>query len=131
MLTHSSGRGIVPSGEVMADRVWTGMKRLAKDSYPLKLTYNDPLGQTIIRKVDENTYIKEPKKPILGTTQNLEMDAGLMDALAYYVLAGLETQKAKVYMGMYWGEVNSYNDTLTETDLNTASNEAPRFRQFP
>lgn len=131
MLTHSSGRTNVPSKEILSERVWTAMKKIAKDAYPLKLTVNVPAGLTIIRKVDESTYIRQPNKPILGSSKQLDLDEELMDALSYYVLAGLETQRAKTYMGLYWGEVNSFNDTLTETDLNTASNEASRFRKFP
>ena len=131
MLTHSSGRTNVPSGEIMSERIWTAMKRISKNAYPLKLTVNEPAGLTIVRKVDESTYIRQPGKPILGSSKQLDMDDDLMDALAYYVLAGLETQRAKTYMGLYWGEINSFNDTLTETDLNTANNEASRFRKFP
>lgn len=131
MLSHSNGRTEIPSGELMAERVWTGMKRIAKDTIPLSLKVNDPEGYTIIRKVDSETYIRKPDKPLLGTTTQLDIDEMLMDALALYVLAGLEQSKAKTYMGMYWGEINSFNDTLTETYLSQATNDADRFRQFP
>ena len=131
MLSHSSGRTVVPAGEIMAERVWTGLKRIARDTTPLILTVNDPLGYTVLRKIDASTFIRKPNKPKLGTAQALDIDEILLDALAYYALAGLETQRAKVYMGMYWGEINSFNDILIETDLNVATNEAPRFRRFP
>ena len=130
MLSHSSGRTVIPSGELMTERVWTAMKRIAKDTIPLKLVVHIPKGYTIIRRVDSETYIRKPEKPKLGTTEDLDLDEMLMDALALYTLAGLEQQKAKTYMGMYWGEINSYNDTLTETFLSSASNEALRFNKF-
>lgn len=131
LLTHSSGRIVVPANEVMAERVWTGMKRIARDTIPLKLVTNEPAGSTVLRHIDESTYVKKPEKPKSQTAADLEMDDMLMDALAYYVLAGLEVQRSKMYMGMYWGEIDAFNGTLIEFHLNTASNDAPRFRVFP
>ena len=130
MLSHSSGRTVIPSGELMIERTWTAMKKIAKDTIPLRLIVSDPSGHTIIRKPDSETYIRRPDKPILGATTPIDMDDALMDALALYVLAGLEQQKAKTYMGMYWGEINDFNDKLTETYLSEATNDAPRFNKF-
>ena len=130
MLSKSSGRTVVPSGELMAERTWTAMKQIAQDTLPLKLTVASPVGYTVIRRVDSETYVRKPEKPMLSTTNQLDLDEMLMDALALYVLAGLEQQKAKTYMGMYWGEINKHNDRLTETFLSHADNDAPRFYKF-
>ncbi len=32
MLSHSSGRTVIPSGELMTERVWTAMKRIANST---------------------------------------------------------------------------------------------------
>jgi len=131
MLSKSSGRTITPTSEQMIERVWSGMKKMAFDTTPLLLTVNDPQGYTIIRKIDDQTFIRKPERPMLQTSGDLDIDEMLLDGLAYFVLAGLELQRSKVLMGMYWGEIDSYNDKLSETYLGVASNEADRFRVFP
>jgi len=131
MLTKSSGRTSVPSDELLAERVFHALKKVAKDTVPLKLKLKSPLGYTILRRIDSETYIRMPDKPKISTPTAIDIDKVLLDAVALYVLAGLETQRAKTLMGLYWGEINDNNDRLTETFLSTASNDAPRFNQFP
>ena len=131
MLSFSSGRTNVPSDELLAERVFTALKKVAKHTVPLKLKVSSPAGFTIIRRIDSETYIRMPEKPKISTPTAIDIDKVLIDAVALYVLAGLETQRAKTLMGMYWGEINENNDRLTETFLSTASNDAPRFSKFP
>jgi len=131
MQTKSVGRIEAPINEQMTERVYTGMKKIAKDTIVLRWVIDNPVGYEIIRRVDENTYIRFPKKPILDGGEQLDIDDELLDALALYVMAGLEMQRSKVLMGMYWEEINQNNDRLTETYLQYASNDAERFHVFP
>ena len=131
MLSKSSGRTITPTKELMAEKVWTGMKKIAMDTVPLMLVVMETQGLTIIRRVDEFTYIRKPEKPILNTPNDLDMDDLLLDALSYFVLAGIEFSRSKQLMGLYHTEIEAYNDKLTETHLTEASNESDKFRQFP
>lgn len=131
MLSKSSGRTITPNQEMMAERIWSGLKKIAHDTIPLILTVQDSQGYTIIRRIDENTYIRKPEKPLLNTGAGLDIDEVLLDALAFYVLAGLELQRSKVLMGMYWGEIDTFNSILTETHLSVATNDSRKFYVFP
>ena len=129
--TKSSGRLEPPVNEQLTERVYTGMKRIAKDTLSLKWVVEDKLDNRIFRKLDENTLIRYPKKPILDSGDQLDIEESLLDALALYVLAGLELQRSKVLMGMYREEIDMHEERLIETSLAVATNDAERFYQFP
>ena len=129
--TKSSGRLEPPVNEQLTERVYTGMKRIAKDTLSLKWVVEDKLDNRIFRKLDENTLIRYPKKPILDSGDQLDIEESLLDALALYVLAGLELQRSKVLMGMYREEIDMHEERLIETSLSVATNDAERFYQFP
>ncbi len=129
--TKSVGRTELPDNEQISFRIHTGMMKIAKDTTPLRLVaaYNE--GTEILRKIDSDTYVRFPKRPIKDSGLELDLDDELMDALALYVMAGLEIQRSKVLMGMYWEEIDKNNQRLIETYLEEATNDAERFYQFP
>ncbi len=129
--TKSIGRVEPPINEQMTERVFTGMKKIAHRTIPLKWVVDDPTNYAILRRIDEYTYVRMPKKPILDSGEQLDIEEELLDALALYVMAGLEIQRAKVNMAMFYEEIDQYNDRLTETYLSEATNDAARFYVFP
>ncbi len=131
LLTKSAGRTIVPDIDELAERTYWGLKRIATDTIPLRLVSQVPDGYKILRKVDSETYIRIPRKPVPADSEPLDMDSVLLDALSLFVLAGLETARAKVYMGMYYKEIDTYSDKLTETFLAEATNDSSKFHVFP
>ncbi len=130
MLTKSTGRIEPPINEQMTERVYTGLLRIAKDTTPLKWVVDDSTDIDILRRVDANTWIRFPRKPILDSGEQIDIETELLDALALFVMAGLEQQRAKIMMGMYYKELDMYNEKLIETHLMEASNDSPRFYAF-
>ncbi len=129
--TKSVGRIEPPINEQMTERVFTAMRKIARDTMPLRWVVDDPANYDVLRRVDANTWIRTPEKPILDSGNQLDIEDELLDALALYVLAGLEVQRGKILMAMYYEELDAYNNKLTETYLAVASNDAERFYAFP
>ncbi len=129
--TKSIGRVEPPVNEQLTERVFTAMKKIGFRTIPLKWAISDSYGYEVLRRVDENTYIRMPHKPVVDSGEQLDIEESLLDALALYVMAGLEPQRAKLNMGMFYEEVEQYNDNLTQTYLEEATNDAERFYQFP
>lgn len=130
LLAKSLGRSVLPADAELKERIFTGMKLIAKETVPLRLVIQAPLGFTILRKLDTDMYIRMPSVPTSEDSE-IDLDLALIDALAYYIMAGLERSNANTLMGMYHGEIDMNNDRLTETFLSTTTNDACRFCQFP
>ena len=132
--TKSVGRIEAPVNEQLTERVFTAMKHIAKVTICTKWVITDSVqaaDSQIIQRVDANTWIRFPIKPKIDTPTQLDIDDHLLDALALYVMAGLEIQRAKVLMGMYWEEIERNNTRLIQTYVEEASNDADRFYTFP
>jgi len=131
VLTEKSvNRKALPATQELSERVFTGLKRIAKDTVPLKLCIfvpeedwnNTENYKSVIRKVEETVGIRTPVRPVIEESE-IDIDDELIDALALYVMAGLERQNAKTFMGMYREEIGMNNDRLIETELVGSSNE--------
>lgn len=125
----STGRSALPETQKFAERIFTGLKRLAKDTVPLRLSLYvedfTTLEVNIIRRIDDNMVIRFPNRPV-SEDSVIDMDDELLDALAYYIMAGLERSNAKVFMSMYHTEKDMNNDRLVETVLSDSDNEYDR-----
>jgi len=130
LLAKSLGRTQLPADSELKERIFTALKLIAKETVPLRLVITDPIGFTVLRKLDEFMYIRMPSIPASEDSE-IDLDLALMDALAYYIMAGLERGNANVLMGMYHGEIDMNNDRLTETYLSTTTNDSCKFCQFP
>jgi hypothetical protein len=132
--TKSVGRIEAPVNEQLTERVYTAMKHIARNTTVLKYTITDEIESQeyqIMKREDENTWVRFPIKPIIDSGDELDIDDILLDALALYVMAGLEMQRSKILMGMYWEEIDANNARLTSTYLQEASNGSERFNVFP
>lgn len=135
LLSKSVARTILPANADLYERIFTALKRVATDTIPLRLSTivatGDLVTFPVYRKPDTTLYVRFPDKPLIDEDE-LDMDEALQDAVALYVMAGLERSNAKTYMGLYYREIEMNNDRLTETELVEASNEcSPRFMVFP
>ena len=123
MLSKTISRKTIPDDIRIYERIFTALKKIAMDTVPLRLVVQDPTGHSIMRRVDTLTYIRFPNIPNANDSE-IDIDAFLLDAAALYVMAGLEKEKASVYMGMYWEIITENDNRLCETYLSTATNES-------
>lgn len=129
--TKSVGRIDAPDNEQLTMRVYSAMIKIGHDTTPLKWMVETKADQDIMRRIDEFTYIRKPKMPQIGSGTELDIEPALIDALALLIMAGLEQQRSKINMGMYWGEIDQYNFNLIETHLSEASNDSSKFHSLP
>ena len=92
------------------------MKQIARDTIPLLLLKNASSDRNILRRLDNTSYVCIPIK-IIDDTTDLEIDEMLLDAVALFVLAGIETARAPSYMKMYWNIVENHEQSLIESNL--------------
>ena len=123
MLSKTISRKTIPVDIQLEHRINTAIKEVATLTIPLRLIVQDPTGHSIMRRIDTITYIRFPYIPNANDSE-IDMDAFLLDAAALYVMAGLEKEKASVYMGMYWEIITENDNRLCETYLSTATNES-------
>ena len=123
MLSKTISRKTIPDDIRIYERIFTALKKIAMDTVPLRLVVQDPTRHSIMRRVDTITYIRFPYIPNANDSE-IDMDAFLLDAAALYVMAGLEKEKASVYMGMYWEIITENDNRLCETYLSTATHES-------
>ena len=123
MLSKTISRKTIPDDIRIYERIFTALKKIAMDTVPLRLVVQDPTGHSIMRRVDTLTYIRFPNIPNANDSE-IDIDAFLLDAAALYVMAGLEKEKASVYMGMYWEIMTENDNRMCETYLATATNES-------
>lgn len=123
MLSKTISRKTLPDDIRLNERVHTALKKVAMDTIPLRLVVQDPTGHSIMRRVDSITYIRFPDMPVVEDS-DIDIDEFLLDAVALYVMAGLEKEKASVYMGMYWEILTENENRLCETYLATATNDS-------
>ena len=131
MNSKSLGRKDYHGEEHLEERIYTGMLKICSKTTPLSLIIENPTNEKIQRRIDENTWMRTPRKPDMAAGLDIDFDEGLMDALQYFVIAGLEPQRAKVMMGFFHTAVEEYDARLTEAYLAEASNDADRFHVFP
>lgn len=132
-LEKSSGRTQLPEEYKMLSGAFVAMKRIAKDTLPLRLkrTAVTIVGERILRMIDTDTFIKFPKKPD-SVDEELEMDEALLDAMAFWVIKGLEPQVENRYYRGYQDEIDMNQERLIETMISEdIEDSTPRNCYFP
>jgi len=120
MKTVMPERNVFPDNAQMSEYIYRALKRIAKDTVPLRLRTTD-LNVSILRKLDDLTYIRFPFQPF-NDDDDIDIDEALLDAAAYYVASELEPQKKGHYLNKYDREIMLNNERLIETDLDTCTN---------
>ena len=122
----STGRTVLPETQKLAERIFAGLKHIAKRTIPLRLATKVTDYQLntfpVFRRIDYRLILRFPVRPI-AEDSTIDMDDELIDALALFVMAGLERGNAKTHMGMYYGEIDDNNERLIETVMVDGDNE--------
>ena len=129
LLTVSVGRTALPEDTILKERIFKGLKMIAKETIPLKLLLTNSTGAKIIRRLDDALFIRFPRRPI-EEDLDLDIDEELVDALAYLVMAGLERAHKKQHMSDYLREKDMNNDRLIETYLSESTNESDNMQPY-
>jgi hypothetical protein len=101
--------------EILPMQIETGIKFIAMRTVVLRLVTQSNTTVSVLRKLDDETFIRTPNKPTEAGSV-IDIDDALLDALALYVIAGYERQQAKVHMGMCHAEIDANNVRLIETE---------------
>jgi hypothetical protein len=92
------------------------LKQIGRDTIPLKLIKQDGSNRNILRRVDTNFTICIPKLVVDDTTE-IDMDDDLIDAVALFVISGIEYARAPAYMKMYWSIIEAHENGLINGDV--------------
>ena len=122
MLSKTISRKTIPVDIQLEHRINTAIKEVATLTVPLRLIVSNADGYQILRKVDSVTYIRFAED-VKNDDSELDIDRFLLDAVALYVLAGIEKEKASIYMGMFYSQIEANDRRLIEANLVEASNE--------
>lgn len=123
MLSKTKNRKELPTDINLEYRIHTALKNVATDSIPLRLVVNTSENNNIFRRVDEFTYIRYPNKPTKDS-QEIDMDEYLLDAVAHYAMASIETERGSVHMAMYHDIIAKHATRLQEAYLSDTTNES-------
>ena len=106
----------LPPDPVVRSMIWRALKRIAKETVPLRLIVTDISQITVIRKLDDESYIRTPITPYRDD-DDIDIDSELMEAVAAHVCSELEPQRKGHYLQQYEREIVMNNERLMETDL--------------
>ena len=110
----------LPPDSVLRLMIHRALKRIAKDTVPLRLVVADPSQLTIIRKLDDDTYIRFPLIPFRDD-DDIDCDEELVEAVAAHVCSELEPQRKGHYLQQYEREIMQNNERLIETELDACT----------
>ncbi len=110
----------LPPDSVLRLMIHRALKRIAKDTVPLRLVVSDPSQLTIIRKLDDDTYIRFPLPPFRDD-DDIDCDEELVEAVAAHVCSELEPQRKGHYLQQYEREIMQNNERLIETELDACT----------
>ena len=97
------------------NRVWTSLKRVANDVVVMRLIETDASTIKVLRKIDSTTYMRMPEMP-LDEKSEVDIEESLLDAVALFIMAGLDRQNSKGHMGLYYREIENANKRLMENE---------------
>jgi len=123
MLSKTKNRKEFPIDINLEYRIHTALKQVASDSIPLRLVTNSSESVNVFRRVDEFTFIRYPNMPTKDS-QELDMDEYLLDAVAHFVMAGIETERGSIHMAMYHDVIANHSTRLQEAYLAETTNES-------
>jgi len=111
----------LPPDGVIRQMVHRALKRIARETVPLRLCTDDITSISVMRKIDDETYIRIPIAPYRDD-DDIDTDSELMEAVAAHVCSELEPQRKGHYLQQYEREILQNNERLIETDIDVFSN---------
>ncbi len=124
-ITKSSNRTKLIPDIDFYPKLHSALKRVANDTVPLHLVVSTQMGRKVLRRVAEFGYIRMPEEAKLPTDY-VDIDEALLDAVALLIMASTETQRGKLYMALYYTEIENNNKRLMEAFLSIGSNQSPK-----
>ncbi len=115
----------LPPDAVVRLMIHRALKRIAKETLPLRLVVNSITSVSILRKLDDETYIRIPLAPYRDD-DDIDIDNELLEAVAAHVCSELEPQRKGHYLQQYEREIVQNNERLMETDLDVYWGESTR-----
>ena len=116
MASHSSKRANLTDIPNVLEKVNIAMTRVCRNTIPVKLVKGTDSNRNIYRRISQDHFICVPTE-VKDDNSEIEMDNYLLDAVALFALAGIETARAPSYMKMYWEIIESNENNLIESDL--------------
>lgn len=127
LLSKSVGRAEIPDNGVLVHRLQTALEHVATEAYPKKLESDveivEPFRVLYNSITGEYSYIR---KPVASITTDVDIDDGLLSAVALYIMAGLERPSAGTHMALYNKELALFSSRQIEQDLGLDSEDVDR-----
>ena len=124
LLSKSVCRTEIPDGGVLVHRLQTALEHVATEAYPKKLESDveivNPFRVLYNSITGEYSYIR---RPIASVTGDIDIDDGLLSAVALYMMAGLERPSAGTHMALYNKELSLFSTRQIEQDLGLSSED--------
>ena len=121
LISFMPGRTELPDDAILRHIVHRALKRIANETTPLWLIVDSDSSATILRKIDDNTYIRTPIFPYRDD-DDVDIDSELTEAVAFYVASEIEPQRKGHYLSNYEREIREDNDGLIESSLSLCEN---------
>lgn len=118
LASKTVGRVEIPDNGVLVHRLQTALDHVATEAYPKKLESDieivDPFRVLYNSITGTYSYIR---RPVASTTTEIDIDDGLLSAVALYMMAGLERPSAGTHMALFNKELALFSARQIEQDL--------------
>jgi len=127
LLSKSVGRSEIPDNGILVHRLQTALEHVATEAYPKKLESDveiaEPFRVLYNSITGSYSYIR---KPIATITGDVDIDDGLLSAVALYIMAGLERPNAGTHMALFKRELDLFSTRQIEQDLGLDSEDVDK-----
>jgi len=129
LLSKSLSRSQLPANEQLVHRVQEGLDQIWTEATCETLEVETKPETSPYRQIYDpvdGVYIFY-RRPVASVTEDIDIDATLIDALAYYVMAGLERQMSATHMSMYNKALFRHEQLLIERSLDDSYQDRAKY----
>lgn len=131
--SKSLNRITLPENSELKFRLQTALMHVASEATAKRLiVQEEPIDaiRTFYNPIDD--VITYMRKPVATDNDSAEVDIDeeLLDAVALYIMAGLERAQAGSHMSLYNKEIALYEDRLSEKSFGDYTQDESKFTQF-
>ena len=124
LASKTVGRFEIPDNGVLVHRLQTALDHVATEAYPKKLESDveitNPFRILYNSVTGEYSYIR---RPVASITADIDIDDGLISAVALYIMAGLERPSAGTHMALFNKELALFSARQIEQDIGLSSED--------
>lgn len=128
LASKTVGRVDIPDNGVLVHRLQTALDHVATEAYPKKLESDveiaDPFRVLYNHISGDYSFIR---RPVASITADIDIDDGLLGAVALYIMAGLERPNAGTHMALYNKELALFSARQIEQDIGLSSEDVDTF----